>query len=87
MLIIECPFCGSRDEREFDYGGLAKPPRGRIAEVASDREWLDYLLIAEEQGEIAEEYWWHVRGCGEWIKIRRNTLTHDIESPEGASRS
>ena len=25
MLLIECPFCGSRAEIEFAYGGPAQP--------------------------------------------------------------
>ena len=84
MLVIECPFCGSRDEREFEYGGLAKTPRGEFPQDASDSDWLDYLLVADGQGEVADEYWWHVRGCGEWVRVRRNTSTHKLEPPEGA---
>ena len=79
MLVITCPFCGPRDEREFDYGGLAKAPRSEAANVTNDTEWIAYLLYPDDQGRIADEYWWHVRGCGEWVRVRRNTTTHRIE--------
>jgi len=24
------------------------------------------------------EKWWHGRGCGQWLELSRDTVTHDI---------
>lgn len=78
MLIIQCPFCGSRNESEFIYGGPAKQPRPESTDEYSDTEWVDYLTVPlNPVGEIVEK-WWHARGCGQWITVTRHTVTHDI---------
>jgi sarcosine oxidase subunit delta len=25
-----------------------------------------------------DEWWYHNMGCGDWVKVRRNTVTHEI---------
>ena len=30
------------------------------------------------------EYWYHGGGCRSWLKVARNTLTHEITSVEAA---
>ena len=41
MLLIECPFCGKRDETEFSYAGEAHIARPLETEQLSDAEWAD----------------------------------------------
>ncbi len=77
MLEIECPFCGSRDEREFVYGGPAGPRRPDDPEGVSDTGWVDRLIVPENPLGPVLEHWWHLRGCGEWVTIRRDTQTHE----------
>ncbi|TIU13023.1 MAG: sarcosine oxidase subunit delta, partial [Mesorhizobium sp.] len=31
------------------------------------------------------EHWYHAGGCSAWLKITRNTLTHEISSVEPAA--
>ena len=53
MLLIDCPYCGSRPEIEFTYGGqahLARPPRP--AEL-DDQQWVEYLYLAHESARTA----------------------------------
>ena len=79
MLLIPCPWCGDRSETEFRCGGERKGPRPDAA-LHTDQEWIDYLCRSNnKQGEL-EEIWCHEKGCGEWFLLRRNTLTHKLES-------
>ena len=83
MLLINCPFCGERNETEFIYGGPVGPVRPEPA-TCSDEVWLDYLLNVPNPVGPVEERWWHARGCGDWFTIWRNTATHEItERPDG----
>lgn len=84
MLRIECPWCGSRDEPEFRYGGEATI--ARPAQDCSDEEWARYLFFrANLRGEHAER-WCHAYGCGQWFNALRDTVSHEIVAtwPVGA---
>jgi heterotetrameric sarcosine oxidase delta subunit len=85
MMNIPCPFCGPRNEAEFAFGGPVKPKRPDPNAV-DDREWTDYLIQVPNPLGPVEERWWHVKGCGTWLTIWRDTRTHDIlEGPADAS--
>lgn len=45
MLRLECPWCGTRDELEFSFGGEAHIVRP--AADVSDAVWADYLFNRE----------------------------------------
>lgn len=76
MLRIECPWCGTRDEPEFTYGGeahIARPPPD-----CSDETWSSYLFFrTNPKGQHAER-WCHSFGCGQWFNVLRDTVTHRI---------
>ena len=78
MLEITCPFCGPRNEIEFTHGGPAKTRRTDDSSRLADKEWIEYLTVANNPLGPVREYWWHVRGCGSWFTITRDTLSHDI---------
>ncbi len=78
MLLITCPFCGPRAETEFTYGGPAKPRRPEAPDEMSDTGWVDYLtVVPNPMGPVAER-WQHAKGCGRWMILHRDTVTHDI---------
>jgi sarcosine oxidase subunit delta len=79
MLLIDCPFCGPRNEAEFTYGGPALAPRPDDPGTISDADWVDWLTVPPNPMGPVEERWWHLRGCGSWLTIRRHTVTHEIE--------
>ncbi len=87
MLKITCPFCGPRNESEFIHGGPKKPRRPDDAGELSDEAWVDYLTVPHNPVGVAEEKWWHVRGCGQWVTVARHTVTHaDVDmdgEPDG----
>ena len=45
MLLINCPFCGERDQSEFTNGGEAHVIRPKNPESVNDREWSEYVFI------------------------------------------
>ena len=78
MLLIECPWCGLRNECEFSYGGEAHIKRPEEPDDLSDSEWADYLFMrTNPKGRLAER-WVHIHGCNRWFNVIRDTVTHDI---------
>ena len=74
---IDCPYCGPRDSGEFTYRGDARPSRP----VSSDIEaFVDYVYRRDNVAGTMEEHWYHLHGCRQWLTVRRNTLSHEIES-------
>lgn len=75
---FECIHCGSRDEREFQYGGQAHihRPGGDV----SDRAWANYLFVRENPAGWHVERWCHLGGCGRWFHMARNTVTHEVRA-------
>lgn len=76
MFRIHCPYCGDRDQLEFSYGGDAT-----VAEPALDApedDWFEAVYQRDNPRGPHLEYWHHVGGCRQWIRVRRNTLTHEI---------
>jgi sarcosine oxidase, subunit delta len=84
MQLIPCPFCGPRAEIEFVYGCVADAAAGPAN--LSDHEELDRIFIRQNPRGAEVELWQHASGCRSWIKIARNTLTHEILRSEPARR-
>ena len=77
MLLLTCPWCGPRAQSEFSYGGDATLERPD-PETASDQEWLDFVYLRENPRGPHLEWWHHTGGCRHWLKVVRNTLTHEV---------
>ena len=76
MLLIPCPHCGARAQVEFAYGGDAtkrRPPDG-----APDEAWYDYVYLRANPRGPHREWWLHHAGCGRWIRVTRDTATHEV---------
>ena len=78
MLRIPCPFCGLRDQVEFQFGGESQIERPENPEQASDAEWADYMFYRENPKGIHYERWVHNFGCRQWFNLARDTVTHEI---------
>lgn len=76
---ISCPLCGARDLREFSIKGAAGF-LDRPAEDAGLEAWDDYLHRRDNPAGEARELWYHGSGCGAWLVVERNTVTHHISS-------
>jgi sarcosine oxidase subunit delta len=76
MLLIQCPYCGPREEIEFRYGGEGVS----IPEHADDRGWARFLYYRSSPAGLFTERWVHAHGCRRWFLVVRDTLTHEIAS-------
>lgn len=74
---ISCPLCGERDRREFYYKGDAVA-LSRPAADAPPAAWDDYLHNRDNPAGETRDLWHHVSGCGAWLVVTRNTVTHAI---------
>ena len=78
MLRITCPFCGTRDETEYRFGGeehIQQP-----GPEVSDTEWADYLFNRDNPKGVHYERWCHAYGCNQWFNVARDTVTHEIRA-------
>ena len=80
LLLIECPYCGSRDESEFSYSGEAYIVRPENPESVSDEKWADYLFYRDNLKGNHFEQWNHSSGCRRFFNLERDTETYDIRS-------
>jgi sarcosine oxidase subunit delta len=74
---LTCPLCGTRDLREFTYYG-AEIYADRPAEGASAEAWDAYLHLRDNPAGETRDLWYHELGCGAWIVVTRDTVTHAI---------
>lgn len=84
MIRINCPYCGPRDHTEFTYGGDATRNHPGLDSDAQG-EWYDYVFLRDNPRGRHAEFWHHVQGCRRWLRVQRNTLTHEIFSVTDAS--
>jgi heterotetrameric sarcosine oxidase delta subunit len=77
MLLIECPYCGARDETEFYCGGQSHIARPNTS--VDDVSWGRYLFERTNPRGRHMERWHHTAGCRRWFNLVRNTVTHEIE--------
>jgi sarcosine oxidase subunit delta len=78
MMRITCPWCGIRDQDEFQFGGEALIARPANPEHVSDAEWAEYLFYRENPKGVHHERWVHSFGCRQWFNVARDTVTHEI---------
>jgi len=78
MLLIECPWCGPRDESEFSYAGEAHIARPLETVKLSDEVWADYLFMRKNPKGLHREQWSHAAGCRRYFNVERDTVTYKI---------
>ncbi|MBI1416102.1 MAG: sarcosine oxidase subunit delta [Limimaricola sp.] len=74
---ITCPICGERDRREFYYGGNAVLA-DRPARDAGEAAWDAYIHLRDNPAGTSRELWQHEVGCGAWMVVERDTVTHAV---------
>lgn len=73
MLLIPCPWCGPREEVEFQCGGEAGAPRPADPAALDDAAWTTWLRGRRNRKGPHLETWWHQQGCGRWFLLARDT--------------
>lgn len=79
-MIIHCPICGPRGSGEFTYNGDATVSRDPLSEDLAAAN----AMVHDRKNLRGEhiEYWQHNAGCRAWLKVTRNTVTHEISGVE-----
>lgn len=77
MMLITCPWCGPRAQTEFTYedDATARHPAMDDGDAATH---FEYVYQRDPRRGMQDELWRHSAGCGRFIKVRRDTLTHEI---------
>ncbi|MDO5617972.1 sarcosine oxidase subunit delta [Kocuria sp.] len=80
MLLIDCPYCGPRDETEYHYGGEAHVPYPEDPAALTDKQWGEYLFYRKNTKGLLAERWVHTAGCRRWFNVLRDTTTYKVEA-------
>lgn len=76
---LTCPLCGARDRREFTCKGdalaLARP-----GDADWSQAWDEYLHLRDNPAGLTRELWQHSAGCGAWLVVERDTVSHLVHS-------
>ena len=78
MIRINCPYCGLRGHEEFNYIGDATKQRPASPADATAAEWHDFVYIRDNLRGPHQEIWQHIQGCRAFVRVLRNTLTHEV---------
>ena len=78
MFIIECPWCGPRDQSEFSAHGEAHIARPEDPSELSDEQWGDFLFFRHNPRGLHFERWHHSHGCRRWFHVARDTASSEI---------
>ena len=78
MLLIECPWCGPREEVEFRYGGQAGVAYPKDPEALDDAAWAAFVFFRDNPKGPFAERWVHGAGCRRWFNVVRDTVTHEF---------
>ncbi|MEL6583679.1 MAG: sarcosine oxidase subunit delta [Pseudomonadota bacterium] len=76
---LVCPLCGARDVREFSYKGDALLVVRPAADAGAEA-FHEYVHIRENPAGRHAELWFHGQGCGAWLRVERDTVTHEVFS-------
>ena len=79
---LPCPLCGERDHREFYYQGAALQ---RPDPEAGEDAWAGYVHLRDNLPGDLQELWHHGQGCGAWLVVTRNTVTHEVKGAKLAA--
>jgi len=74
---LPCPLCGARDLREFTPKGASVHARRPAGETWSPA-WHAHLHLRDNPAGRSEEVWFHGAGCGAWLIVERDTVTHAV---------
>jgi methylglutamate dehydrogenase subunit B len=79
---IECPFCGERDLSEFVYLGDASCARPDPDAQDGSRQFFEAVYLRDNPCGPHGELWFHAFGCRSWVRLMRDTRTHEILGAE-----
>ena len=78
---IPCPLCGTRDRREFYYYG-AEDYLKRPTDQGTMDDLDNHLFLRDNPAGLTRDLWYHETGCGAWMVVTRNTISHEVLGSE-----
>ena len=84
---VPCPHCGRRNVDEFVFGGDISHLRPSAPQELSDASWCEYIYTVPNVKGVAEEIWWHKRGCNRWFVIQRDSRNDEVTPVLGKDKS
>ncbi|MEM7566912.1 MAG: sarcosine oxidase subunit delta [Pseudomonadota bacterium] len=75
MFLIDCPYCGARDQSEFTYAGEAHRARPDWDDERTDEDWAAWVFMRANVKGVHAERWVHAAGCRRFFNALRNTAT------------
>ena len=75
---IQCPFCGERDLSEFTYLGDASFQRPDPDAPDAEARFVEAVYVRDNPAGSHQELWYHAFGCRSWVRVMRDTRTHEI---------
>jgi len=84
---ISCPFCGDRDVSEFNYLGDAGYRRPQSDSENPAARFYEAVYLRDNPAGPHQELWYHAAGCLSWLRVTRNTRTHEILSVQLATET
>ena len=87
MLLIDCPWCGPRDETEFHYGGqahVAYPADPHGAQPTRSGPTTCSSACQPEGGD-SPSAGAIPAGCRRWFNAVRDTVTHEFSPSTGSA--
>ncbi len=57
----------------------------RPAADAGAEAWDSYLHLRDNPAGLTRDLWLHEAGCGAWLVVTRDTVTHAVEAVELAA--
>ncbi|MFH8252554.1 sarcosine oxidase subunit delta [Microbacterium sp. B2969] len=76
MQLIQCPWCGPREETEFSYGGEAHVAYPENPAELDDLSWAYYVFFRGNTKGVFAERWVHSAGCRRWFNALRDTVSY-----------
>jgi sarcosine oxidase subunit delta len=75
---IACPYCGLRDSSEFVSIGEASGARPDPSALDAAEKFFAYVYLRDNFAGPGEEFWYHALGCRSWLRVVRDTRSHEI---------
>jgi sarcosine oxidase subunit delta len=77
---IRCPFCAERDSSEFTFAGDASVRRPDPEAPDAAARFFEAVYLRDNPAGRYEELWYHGSGCRSWLRVTRDTRTHEVFS-------
>jgi heterotetrameric sarcosine oxidase delta subunit len=78
IVRLRCPYCGERDAEEFVTLGSIPGSRPDADVPGALAAFHDYVYLRENPLGPNAELWYHSAGCRSWLRVTRDTRTHEV---------